>query len=270
MRGRFRASSATSSPARRGSPSSIGRCAGSTGPSSSSRTAPACLIVVHWAQRHQRADQGCAARHAARLRIAAARRLSDARGAAARTAGCRRRARRCRFRASSRRAPTIRWDGSSASQTLAAAWGSRLVDVGAVGHLNPAAGYRRMAAGRGVHLASSRARKTPRREPTHRSSPSAMRWLALSRLSAQRSGRAFCLARSSPSRRRSSPRHRGGPTLLYALLLGMALNTRRRRRRRKAGRRLRRAPHAAPRRRAARCAHHLRADRRPWPVRTAC
>ena len=54
--------------------------------------------------------------------------------------GCRRRWRRCLFRASWRRTndPLARF---ARVEALATAWGSRLVDVGAVGHLNPVSGY---------------------------------------------------------------------------------------------------------------------------------
>ena len=46
------------------------------------------------------------------------------------------------FREHRRRpAATTRWAASSASSELARDWGSRLVDLGEVGHLNPASGY---------------------------------------------------------------------------------------------------------------------------------
>ena len=62
-------------------------------------------------------------------------------GRCAPAAGCRCRASGCRFRASSRRAATIRSAGFDRVAELARAWGGRLVDLGEVGHLNPASGF---------------------------------------------------------------------------------------------------------------------------------
>ena len=71
-------------------------------------------------------------------------------------AGCRCRASRCRSPASSRPAATIRSAATSASPTLARGWGSALVDLGEVGHLNPASGYGDWP--QAEHLRSTRAR----------------------------------------------------------------------------------------------------------------
>ena len=63
------------------------------------------------------------------------------RGAARRAAGCRCRAGPCRFPASSPPAATIRWSLRPRRRRWRADWGSELVDLGEVGHLNPASGY---------------------------------------------------------------------------------------------------------------------------------
>ena len=100
------------------------------------------MIVVHWAQRHRPPDQGarCSRRRPdfesplpdgyPTQDVAAAERLAADAARAAAVSEHRR-----------RRAPTIRWAAYERVAELAAAWGSRLVDIGAVGHLNPAAGY---------------------------------------------------------------------------------------------------------------------------------
>ena len=99
------------------------------------------MIVVHWAQRHRRPIRGAL--------LAAPPDFESPLPEGYPTQEALRengwlptpRARACRFRASSRRAPTIRSGRYERVDALAAAWGSRLVDVGDVGHLNPAAGY---------------------------------------------------------------------------------------------------------------------------------
>ena len=50
--------------------------------------------------------------------------------------------------AASHNDPLARFEGVA---ELARDWGSELVDLGEVGHLNPASGYRRVAAGGAVH-----------------------------------------------------------------------------------------------------------------------
>ncbi len=99
-----------------------------------------CIMVAHWARQHA-APVRRAARDAAGLRDADARRLPDARRAATPAAGCRCRARRLPFPsivAASRNDPLARFERVA---ELARDWGSRLVDLGEVGHLNPASGY---------------------------------------------------------------------------------------------------------------------------------
>ena len=101
-----------------------------------------CIMVAHWArQTHQAPRSRRAAGHAARLRAADAGGLSDASHALQPAAGCRCRASRCRFRsivAASRNDPLGRFERVA---ELARDWGSELVDLGEVGHLNPASGY---------------------------------------------------------------------------------------------------------------------------------
>ena len=104
-----------------------------------------CVMVAHWARQTHAAGARRPAGHAAGLRATDARGLSDARRARAPTAGCRCRASGCRSRAWWPPAATTRWAATSASSELARDWGSRLVDLGFVGHLNPA---RATAAGR--------------------------------------------------------------------------------------------------------------------------
>jgi predicted alpha/beta hydrolase family esterase len=98
--------------------------------------------------------------------------------------------------------------------SLAAAWGSHLVDVGAVGHLNRrrATG---MGAGRGIHRRAGLL-------GCHRCSTLCFDpgW----RHDFHAAGRA-CSSVVIAIAAAFIAEHRGGPTLLYALLLGMALNT---------------------------------------------
>ena len=94
-------------------------------------------------------DPGRAARRAARFRVAAARGLPFA-GTLLENGWLPTPRVRLPFPsivAASTNDPLARYERVA---SLAAAWGSRLVNVGAVGHLNPAAGLRAVATGRGV------------------------------------------------------------------------------------------------------------------------
>ena len=99
------------------------------------------MITVHWAQRHNRPIQGALLATPADLEtpMPAGYPTLDALDAEWLAADAR--VSRCRFRALSAPAATIRWPQFERAAAMAADWGSRLVDLGEVGHLNPAAGY---------------------------------------------------------------------------------------------------------------------------------
>ena len=250
-----RMDAATSCRARHGSPSSTNRWRRSTDPSILVAHSAGVMIVVHWAQRHRAPDQGRAACGAARLRVAAARRLSDAGGRCARTAGCRRRARGCRFRASSRRAPTIRSDATSASRRSREAWGSKLVDLGNVGHLNPASGYGEWPQAEEFIRELCAAASTT----GHESKPRPQRRLPRWRLARARP-RALAGAAAERRHRHRVGVHRRSPGRTDATLCAPARHGAQRRRRRREG-----ASPASTSPRAASCASAWRCSARASP-----
>ena len=108
------------------------------------------ILVAHSRRRYsdralgaadQAQRQGRIAGDAAGLRAAVARMDIPRWKRCGRAAGFSRRAGRSHFQASSPRAATIRSRASSSVAAMARQWGSRLVDLGEVGHLNPASGY---------------------------------------------------------------------------------------------------------------------------------
>ena len=99
------------------------------------------VMLAHWARQTHAGRGRRAAGDAARFRAGRCRPAIRHWTRCAPAAGCRCRASRCRSAASWRPAATTRWDASSASRELARDWGSGLVDLGEVGHLNPASGY---------------------------------------------------------------------------------------------------------------------------------
>ena len=94
--------------------------------------------------------------------------------------------------------------------SLAAAWGSRLVDVGAVGHLNPAAGYGPWPQAESFVERALGVNAAARAAQWRGQLLEAWPGLVL----------AIVIAIASTF----IAEQRGGPTLLYALLIGMALN----------------------------------------------
>ena len=112
------------------------------------------IMLAHWAatqNRTRRPIRGALAGDAAGLRVADAGRLSDDGGAARAAAGCRCRASRCRFRASSRPAATTRSGRYDRVAELARAWGSRARRPRRGRPPEPGLGLWRVAAGRRLH-----------------------------------------------------------------------------------------------------------------------
>ena len=99
-----------------------------------------CIMLAHWARQTQRPVHGRAAGDAARLRDADAGRLSDDRRLARRrlAAGAARAAAVPEHRRGEPQRPARQL---RARRRAGRDWGGRLVDLGEVGHLNPASGF---------------------------------------------------------------------------------------------------------------------------------